>query len=136
VADAQRDAATETSTLPLFTLAMKDSDAVIGRDLDRPLANPLGVRVFGSRDRYEALLGAELNPADPHTTWRLLVDTGNQLLVIPTLPQAKTTGKAPLVGGATRPGDHPFATTGLAQWPRGARHLGGPHPHGGEPKSR
>jgi hypothetical protein len=36
----------------------------------------------------------------------------------------------------TRSGDHPFATRGLAQSPRGARHLGGPHPHGGEPKSR
>jgi hypothetical protein len=97
VADARRDATTETSTLPLVTLAMKESSAVIGRDLDQPFANPAGVRVFGSRERYEALLGAELNPADQRTTWRLLADTGNQVLVIPTLPKAQTTSKAPPV---------------------------------------
>jgi hypothetical protein len=97
VADARRDATTETSTLPLVTLAMKEPNAVIGRNLDQPFANPAGVRVFGSRERYEALLGSELNPADQRTTWRLLADTGHQLLVIPTLPKAQTMSKAPPV---------------------------------------
>jgi hypothetical protein len=97
VADAQRDAVNETSSLPLVTLAMKGQEAVIGRDLDQPFANPAGVRLLGSRERYEVLLGAELNPEEQGTTWRLLAETGEQLLVIPTLPKGTTRSKSPPV---------------------------------------
>ena len=97
LADARRDAVDETSTLPLITIAMPGKEAVIGRDPDQLLINPTGVRLFGSRDRYDTLLGAELNPASGGHRWRLLSDAGGQLLVFPSLPAAEVGGKAPPV---------------------------------------
>jgi hypothetical protein len=95
LADARRDAVDDTSTLPLITMAMPAKEAVIGRDPDQLLANPSGVRLFGSRERYDALLGAELNPEVGGRRWRLLSDAGGRLLVIPSLPAAAAGGKAP-----------------------------------------
>jgi len=97
LADARRDAVNETTTLPAISIAMNGKEAVIGRDLDQLLTNPNSVRLFGSRERYDALLGAELNPDDRRTTWRLLSDAGGQLLVFPSLPEAEINGKAPPV---------------------------------------
>ncbi|MFN9546690.1 MAG: hypothetical protein ACK6AD_06430 [Cyanobacteriota bacterium] len=97
LSDARRDAVNETSTLPVITMAMTGREAVIGRDLDQLLANPQGVRLLGSRERYEALLGSELNGQEGRATWRLLSDAGGQLLVIPSLPAAEAGGKAPPV---------------------------------------
>jgi hypothetical protein len=77
--------------------AVNGREAVIGRDLDQLLANPRGVRLLGSRERYEALLGSELNGQEGRATWRLLSDAGGQLLVIPSLPAAEAGGKAPPV---------------------------------------
>jgi hypothetical protein len=77
--------------------AVNGREAVIGRDLDQFLANPRGVRLLGSRERYEALLGSELNGQEGRATWRLLSDAGGQLLVIPSLPAAEAGGKAPPV---------------------------------------
>ena len=96
-ADARRDSIDETSTLPLITLAMPGKDAVIGRDPDQLLVNPSGVRLLGNRDRYDALLGTELNPASRGLRWRLLSDAGGQLRVIPSLPAAAAAGKVPPV---------------------------------------
>lgn len=95
--DARRDAVDQTSTLPLITIAMNGREAVIGRDLDQILANPQGVRLFGGRERYEALLGRELNGPEGALTWRLLSDAGGQLLVIPSLRAQDAAGKAPPV---------------------------------------
>jgi hypothetical protein len=97
LADARRDAVDDTSTLPLITMAMVGKETVIGRDPDQLLVNPSGVRLFGSRERYDALLGAELNPEDGGRRWRLLSDAGGQLLVIPSLPAAEVGGKSPPV---------------------------------------
>jgi len=95
--DARRDAMDETSTLPLITMAMPGKEAVIGRDPDKLMDNPSGLRLFGSLDVYVALLGAELNPeADGHR-WRLLSEARGQLLVIPSLSAAEAGGKAPQV---------------------------------------
>lgn len=119
VADARRDAPTETSTLPLVTLAMKEPNAVIGRDLDQPFANPAGVRVFGSRERYEALLGNELNPADQRLTWRLLADTGQQLLVIPSAASPCRSPPCPLRRcGCSPPATPPASTCPPCSTPR------------------
>jgi hypothetical protein len=95
--DARRDAVDETSTLPLITIAMPGSQSVIGRDPDQMLANPSDVRLFGNRERYDALLGDELNSYSGRRRWRLLSDTGGRLLVIPSLPSAQIGGKAPPV---------------------------------------
>jgi hypothetical protein len=95
LSDARRDAVDETSTLPLITIAMSGSQSVIGRDPDQILVNPSGVRLFGSRERYDALLGDELNSDSGRRRWRLLSDTGGRLLVIPSLPSAQIGGKAP-----------------------------------------
>jgi hypothetical protein len=97
LADARRDSIDETSTLPLITIVMPGRAAVVGRDPDQLLINPSGVRLFGSRERYDALLGAELNPAIGGRRWRLLSDVGGQLLVIPSLPGSEVVGKAPPV---------------------------------------
>jgi hypothetical protein len=97
LSDARRDAMDETSTLPLITIAMPGAQSVIGRDPDQILVNPSGVRLFGSRERYEALLGDELNSDSGRRRWRLLSDTGGRLLVIPSLPSAQIGGKAPPV---------------------------------------
>jgi len=70
LADARRDAVDDTSTLPVIAIAMAGKDAVIGRDPDQLLINPNGVRLFGSRERYDALLGAELNPVGGGRRWR------------------------------------------------------------------
>jgi hypothetical protein len=95
LSDARRDAMDETSTLPLITIAMPGLQSVIGRDPDQMLVNPSGVRLFGSRDRYNALLGDELNSSSGRRRWRLLSDTGGRLLVIPSLPSTQIGGKAP-----------------------------------------
>jgi hypothetical protein len=97
LSDARRDAVDETSTLPLITIAMPGAQSVIGRDPDQILVNPSGVRLFGSRERYEALLGDELNSDSGRRRWRLLSDAGGRLLVIPSLPSGQTGGKAPPV---------------------------------------
>ena len=97
LADARRDAVDDTSTLPVIAIAMAGKDAVIGRDPDQLLINPNGVRLFGSRERYDALLGAELNPVGGGRRWRLLSDAGGQLLVFPSLPAAEVGGKSPPV---------------------------------------
>jgi len=97
VADARRDALDETSTLPLITIAMPGKDVVVGRDPDQLLLNPSDVRLLGSRERYDALLGSELNPETGERRWRLLSDAGDQLLMIPSLPAAVAGGKAPPV---------------------------------------
>ena len=97
LADARRDAVDDTSTLPVIAIAMAGKDAVIGRDPDQLLINPNGVRLFGSRERYDALLGAELNPLGGGRRWRLLSDVGGQLLVFPSLPAAEVGGKSPPV---------------------------------------
>jgi hypothetical protein len=97
LADARRDALEDTSTLPVITIAMRGSEAVIGRDLDQELVNPRDVRLLGSRERYEALLGRELPGPESGTTWRLLNDAGGQLWVIPTLRAADAGGRAPPV---------------------------------------
>jgi hypothetical protein len=78
-------------------MAMPGKEAVIGRDPDKLMDNPSGLRLFGSLDVYVALLGAELNPeADGHR-WRLLSEARGQLLVIPSLSAAEAGGKAPQV---------------------------------------
>jgi hypothetical protein len=97
LSDARRDAVDETSTLPLITIAMPGAQSVIGRDPDQMLVNPSGVRLFGSHDRYYALLGHELNSDSGRRRWRLLSDAGGRLLVIPSLPSAQIGGKAPPV---------------------------------------
>jgi hypothetical protein len=97
LADARRDAVDDTSTLPVIAIAMAGKEAVIGRDPDQLLVNPSGVRLFGSRERYVALLGAELNPAEGGRRWRLLSDAGAQLLVFPSMPESEAEGKAPPV---------------------------------------
>lgn len=97
LADARRDAMDETSTLPVITIAMPGKQSVIGRDPDQLLVNPSGVRLFGSRERYDALLGEELNADRGNRRWRLLSDAGGRLLVIPSLPAAQMGGKAPPV---------------------------------------
>jgi hypothetical protein len=97
LADARRDALEESSTLPVITIAMRGSEAVIGRDLDQELVNPRDVRLLGSRERYVALLGRELSGSGGGSTWRLLSDAGGQLLVIPTLRAADAGGRAPPV---------------------------------------
>lgn len=95
--DARRDAVDETSTLPLITIAMPGAQSVIGRDPDQMLVNPSGVRLFGSRERYDALIGDELNSDSGRRRWRLLSDAGDRLLVIPSLPSAQIGGKVPPV---------------------------------------
>ena len=97
LSDARRDSIDETSTLPLITIAMPGAQSVIGRDPDQMLVNPSGVRLFGNRERYDALLGDELNSDSGRRRWRLLSDTGGRLLVIPSLPSAQIGGKAPPV---------------------------------------
>ncbi len=97
LSDARRDAIDETSTLPLITIAMPGAQSVIGRDPDQMLVNPSDVRLFGSHERYDALLGDELNSDSGRRRWRLLSDTGGRLLVIPSLPSAQIGGKAPPV---------------------------------------
>jgi hypothetical protein len=97
LADARRDATDETSTLPLITVAMAGREAVIGRDPNQLLADPSGVRLFGNRERYDALLRADLNPNSGDRHWRLLSDAGGRLLVIPSLPGSQMDGKAPVV---------------------------------------
>jgi hypothetical protein len=97
VSDARRDAMDETSTLPLITIAMPGEQSVIGGDPDQMLANPSGVRLFGSRERYINLLNDELRSDSVKHRWRLLSDTGDRLLVIPSLPASQMDGKAPPV---------------------------------------
>jgi hypothetical protein len=97
LADARRDATDETSTLPLITVAMAGKEAVIGRDPNQLLADPSGVRLFGSRERYDALRRADLNPTSGEWHWRLLSDAGGRLLVIPSLPASQIDGKAPVL---------------------------------------
>ena len=97
LADARRDAMDDTSTLPVIAIAMAGKEVVIGRDPDQLLVNPGGVRLFGSRERYDALLGTELNPVGGGRRWRLLSDAGGQLLVFPSMPALAVGGKAPPV---------------------------------------
>jgi hypothetical protein len=95
--DAHRDALDETSTLPVITIAMPGKQAVIGRDPNQILVNPSNVRLFGGRERYDALIGDELNSDSGKRRWRLLSDSGGKLLVIPTLPSNQIGGKSPAV---------------------------------------
>ena len=98
LADARRDAVNETSTLPLVTIVMPGKEAVIGRDLDKPFANPTDIRIFGNAEPYTELLGSEIQ-LEGGQRWRLLSDAGGKLLVIPSLPATSSavTSKAPPV---------------------------------------
>jgi hypothetical protein len=95
--DAQRDAFNETSTLPSITIAMKGGEAVIGRKLDKLLDNPSEVRIFGDRNRYDYLLGNELNQTNSSTIWRLLIDANGSLYLFPSLTKKEAGNRVPPV---------------------------------------
>ena len=103
--DAQRDAFNETSTLPSITIAMKGGEAVIGRKLDKLLDNPSEVRIFGGRqrrseadrNRYDYLLGNELNQTNSSTIWRLLIDANGSLYLFPSLTKKEAGNRVPPV---------------------------------------
>lgn len=83
-ADAWIDAVNETSTLPVVTFVVPEKNLALGRALDNPLVNPAGFRVIGDRQRYDSLLGRELN--DSSRVWRLLIDRSGYFYIFPALP--------------------------------------------------
>ncbi len=91
LADAQRDAFNQTSTLPVVTLIVPENMLIFGRQFDPPEA--LGdkqaanqFRMIGDRGLIEAIRGVpELNDIKNQTVWRLLIERDGWIYLFRTL---------------------------------------------------
>ena len=76
--DARRDAANETSTLPVITLVLPEKQIALGRNLDNLLLDPSlkGYRIIGDKELFCYLRGKETNKKtiDLPRVWRLLLE--------------------------------------------------------------
>ncbi|NEP53052.1 MAG: hypothetical protein F6K65_31335 [Moorea sp. SIO3C2] len=88
--DALKDAVNETSRLPVVTAVIREENAALGRNLDKPLVNPSGFRIIGDRGLYERLFNKELTDTssrDQPRVWRLLIDRDGYFYIFPALPK-------------------------------------------------
>lgn len=98
--DAFRDAVNETSRLPVVTAIIREENAALGRNLDKPLVNPSGFRIIGDRSLYETLLGRELNDISNQKqprVWRLLIDRDGYFYIFPALPERDRKQSVPVL---------------------------------------
>lgn len=91
LADAQRDAFNQTSTLPVVTLIVPENMLSFGRQFDPPeaLADKQAAnkfRMIGDRGLIEAVRGAsELNDLKNQKVWRLLIERDGWIYLFRTL---------------------------------------------------
>ncbi len=84
--DAWRDAANESSRLPIVTVAISDKNAALGRKLNS-LGDPSDFRIIGDQNLYNNLVGQELNELKESRVWRLLIDRDGYFYIFLALPK-------------------------------------------------
>ena len=111
-ADALLDAVNSTSSLPVVTLINSDAEnkAALGRKLDNPLTNPspANFRIIGDKNRYESLLGKEINDPNNTRVWRLLIARNNYVYIFPALPKKTANLRPPVVAIHESDGGEPL----------------------------
>ena len=98
--DAFRDAVNKTSRLPIITVAIREENASLGRNLDNPLVNPSGFRIIGDHNLYSNLLGKELTDisnSEQSRVWRLLIDREGYFYIFPALPKRDRKKSVPVL---------------------------------------
>lgn len=111
-ADALLDAVNSTSSLPVVTLINSDAEnkTALGRKLDNPLTNPspANFRIIGDKNRYESLLGKEINDPNNTRVWRLLIARNNYVYIFPALPEKTANLRPPVVAIHESDGGEPL----------------------------
>jgi hypothetical protein len=109
-ADAKRDAATETSLLPVITIVQPEKDLGLGRNPKKLTDEPAlqkdpaqqKTRIIGNVDLFRRIQRIDIKaPGDNPKSgdWRLLVNSSGWLYLVRTLPKelVQTKDKSPLI---------------------------------------
>jgi len=100
--DAYRDAANDTSLLPVITLVTQEKNIILGRKLDDVFVNPSleGYRIIGDKGIFDHLRGLEINEVstpENSRVWRLLLENNGRFYLFRDLPSNAAHDRRPPV---------------------------------------